>query len=111
MIDGKKFEKDLEELKCPCGRWMKQTKVKLYGFPVRAWKCEKCGEITLDGMESDRARILSKIKEKPLILTAGEMTNSTYIRFPKKYAGLIPVGSKVQVTPKDEDELILKIGT
>ena len=103
-------EKDLEEVKCSCGGWMKQTKVRLYGFPVRAWKCKKCGEIELDGLESDRARMLSKMRKEPLILTAGAMTDSIYIRFPKKFSGLIPAGTQVQITPKDEDELILKIG-
>ena len=109
MKNEKEFEKDLEEFECPCGGTMKQTEVKLHGFPVRAWKCEKCEELTLDSMQSDRARLLNKLKETPLVLTAGEMTNSTYIRFPKEYSGLIPVGAKVEVTPKDEDELIFKL--
>jgi len=104
-------EKDLEKVKCPnCKGWMKRTKTKIHGFPVKAWKCEKCDELDLDILDITRAQILHKIKQKPLIITSREMTEGVYIRFPKEYSGLIPVGTEVQITPKDEDELILKIG-
>ncbi len=56
MIDKKEFGNDLTELKCPCGGIMKQVKVRLYGHSVRGWKCKKCGELTVDSMESDRVR-------------------------------------------------------
>ncbi|OGI14852.1 hypothetical protein A3K63_04045 [Candidatus Micrarchaeota archaeon RBG_16_49_10] len=109
FMNEKELERDLKVLKCPCGGLMKQTKVKLYGFQVRAWKCDKCKEITVDTIESDRARVLNKLREKPLVLKAGEMTDSTYIRFPKEYSMLVPLGSKVEITPKGEKEFILKI--
>lgn len=103
-------DEELKRVKCPdCKGWMNMTKVKLYGFPVRAWKCEKCDAMDFDALDTDRARLLRNLKENPLVVIAKEMTESTYIRFPKKYAGLVPVGTQVKITPKDEDELILKI--
>jgi len=98
------------ELKCPdCGGWMKDTTVKYRGFPVRAWKCPKCKEEVLNPVDYDRAVILHKLKEKPEKVKAGKISGAPYIRLPVALKPLIPVGSKVLITVKDEDELILKI--
>jgi len=36
----------------------------VHGFPVRALECPKCGEIELDILDYERARILEKIVKK-----------------------------------------------
>jgi len=109
----KKTEKNIGvgRVKCSeCSGWMIETKTKVHGFPVRAWKCKKCNELELDILDVTRAQLLNKIKNNPLKIISREMTDGVYIRFPKKYSELIPVGTEVQITPKDEDELIMKIG-
>jgi len=98
------------ELKCPeCGRLMEEITVKYRGFPVRAWKCPKDKEEILDPLDYDIAVLLYKIKIKPEKVKTGKISGAPYIRFPLEFKSLIPFGSEILITVKDENELILKI--
>lgn len=48
------------EIKCYCGKWAKQAKLKIEGLTIDAWKCT-CGEQFLSPQDSIKISAIKKL--------------------------------------------------
>ncbi len=76
---------DKVKIKCPCGGGTKKIKTKWKGIPVRAWKCNKCGEEILHPLDAENAMMIAKaIENKELSVKVRKVGKSLIMTVPNK---------------------------
>lgn len=103
-ISAAKFKCDA----CKCV--MRQTKLKLEGFQIRAWKCGKCGETLLNPEDAQKMLVFNKLK-KGLPVKVGSLGRSLILRIPKEVAVFynISKGNWVSIHAEDLNSLKLAL--
>lgn len=100
------------EIKCHCGGATEKIMTQWKRFPVRAWKCEKCGEEILHPVDAQKALELAKaIKNGELSVKVRRVGKSLTMTIPKKLAELFNLheGEVAQWNVKDKDKFLVQI--
>jgi len=96
-------------LRCVCGKIAKSAKMSYLGGTLNCWKCS-CGESYHNPLETERIRLVNKLKNKKFEMKIGKIRSNLIIRIPKDISDLLGMraGNKITLTAKpDRIELLL----
>lgn len=100
------------KVKCHCGGDTKRTVIRWKNFPVRAWKCKKCGEEILHPLDAQKALELAKaIKRGDLTVKVRKVGRSLTMTIPKKLAELFNLreGEIAEWAVQGKSEFLVKV--
>jgi hypothetical protein len=112
MIKMEKNSLEKAKIRCHCGGNTEKTVIKWRNFPVRAWKCKKCGEEILHPLDAQKALELAKaVKKGELTVKVRRVGRSLTMTIPKKLADIFNLkeGEIAEWAVKGKDEFLVKL--
>lgn len=89
-----------------CGEKTEQIIHSVEGFEQRAWKCPKCGDITIHPIDAQQYLRYKKLSKEETV-KVGKLADSLIIRVPKQIAEVLGLqkGKKVKLKLEKPKEL------
>lgn len=110
------MKKDIDELDkieivCHCGGKTKRIETSWEGFPVRAWKCGRCGEEIFHPLDAQRALTIAKaIKNKEFEVKIRKVGKSLTMTIPRRLAEMFGLKEgKIAQWGVQSDRFVIKI--
>ncbi|MCK5561883.1 MAG: hypothetical protein KAJ51_14885 [Thermoplasmata archaeon] len=106
---------DLDKIKitCSCGGKTKKITTAWKKIPVRAWKCNKCGEEILHPLDAEKAMIIAKaIENKEFSVKVRKVGKSLTMTIPNKLAKYMDLHEGIIANwgINSKNELVVQIG-
>jgi len=96
---------------CHCGGKTKKVQTTWKGFPVRAWKCERCNEEIFHPLDAQRALAIGKaIKNKEFDVKIRKVGKSLTMTIPRRLAEMFGLREgKIAQWGVQSDKFVIRI--
>ncbi|MFH0956735.1 MAG: AbrB/MazE/SpoVT family DNA-binding domain-containing protein [Candidatus Aenigmatarchaeota archaeon] len=105
-------KRSVKQARCViCGGNLSFTRSKFQGFPIDAYKCEKCHEEYFDPQQAENILEVNKSMSRVYNITIGKIQSNLIIRIPVKVSESLNLrkGEIVNLEVENLNELCIKI--